>query len=142
MTVPVSNMYVTWNVGVDAVNTAIGMNVTDGGSAANSKLLDLKVNGVSRFIVYKSGDITANSVVGAQNFTSGNTPPGSARPGDNWFNTDQGVLYIFINDGDSSGWVETGPSGIGAPELKYNLDGGAPGTNFGGITTIDCGGVT
>lgn len=38
------------------VYTAIGMNVTDEGSAASSKLLNLSVNNESKFIVFKSGE--------------------------------------------------------------------------------------
>lgn len=144
MTVPISNMFTTWATSPDSQNTAIKMNVTDVASAANAKLFDLQVNGVTKFVIYKTGDVVANSVVGAQNFTASQTPPSGARIGDEWMDTDDGVLYTLIaqTTANTYAWVETGSHGIGAPELRYNLDGGAPGTTFGGTTAIDCGGVT
>ena len=34
------------------------------------------------------------------------TPPSSPSNGDQWFNTNDGTLYIYLNDGNSSQWVE------------------------------------
>lgn len=55
MTVPISSLTDTWNASGTAF-TAIGMNVTDTGHAAGSKLLDLQVGGTSKFSVAPSGD--------------------------------------------------------------------------------------
>ena len=33
------------------------------------------------------------------------TPPGSPSLGDRWYNTNTGIEYVWINDGDSSQWV-------------------------------------
>ena len=60
-TVPVSEMTATW----DASGTtfrAIRMNVTDTASASDSMLIDLKVDGNSRFNVNKNGYIEINPV--------------------------------------------------------------------------------
>jgi hypothetical protein len=40
-------------------------------------------------------------------------PPGTPNPGDFWFNTTNGILYQYNDDGDSDQWVDI--SGIGTP---------------------------
>lgn len=60
MPVALSNLSATWAASASSVNTAIKMDVTDTSSAANSKLLDLQIDGVSRFDVEKSGNVRAN----------------------------------------------------------------------------------
>ena len=50
------NMTYTWNNG-STVFTGIKYNVTDAASSASSMLMDLQVNGVSKFTVLKSGNI-------------------------------------------------------------------------------------
>lgn len=56
MTVPISSLTDTWNSSGTAF-TAIGMNVTDTGHAAASRLLDLQVGGSSKLSVQPNGDI-------------------------------------------------------------------------------------
>ena len=72
MTVPLSNLTATWATSASSVNTAIGLNVTDTLSAANAKLLDLKVNGTSKFSVDKTGNVNITGIV-----TSNTKPPTS-----------------------------------------------------------------
>lgn len=40
-------------------------------------------------------------------------PPGTPNPGDFWFNTTNGILYQYNDDGDTDQWVDI--SGIGTP---------------------------
>lgn len=61
MTVPVANMTATFS-NASITYDAIGMNVTDTASNANSTLINLKVGGTSRFNVKKTGEVTANVV--------------------------------------------------------------------------------
>lgn len=39
-------------------------------------------------------------------FYTGDTPPGNPVVGDSWFNTNDGTMYIYFNDGNTSQWVE------------------------------------
>ena len=39
-------------------------------------------------------------------FTNNSSAPGSPSDGDRWFDPDTGILYVYINDGTSSQWVE------------------------------------
>lgn len=40
----------------------------------------------------------------------GTSPPALAQPGDFWWSSDLGQLFIYYNDGDSSQWVSTTPA--------------------------------
>jgi hypothetical protein len=50
-----------------------------------------------------------------QYFISASTPTGTINSGDRWFNTTTGIELVWINDGDSSQWVQPfsvpGPAG-------------------------------
>ena len=39
-------------------------------------------------------------------FYTSDTPPSNPVVGDSWFNTNDGTMYIYVNDGTSSQWVE------------------------------------
>jgi hypothetical protein len=39
-------------------------------------------------------------------FYTGDTPPGNPVVGDSWFNTNDGTMYVYYNDGNTSQWVE------------------------------------
>ena len=64
-----------------------------------------------------TGNVTADYFVGNGSLltgidagsavTVGNVTPNSPSSGDVWFNTDSGIQYVYIDDGDSSQWVET-----------------------------------
>lgn len=44
-------------------------------------------------------------------YTFSSTAPTSPNAGDRWTDADDGITYEYINDGDSSQWVELGPVG-------------------------------
>jgi hypothetical protein len=39
-------------------------------------------------------------------FYTSDTPPSNPVDGDSWFNTNDGTMYIYVNDGNTSQWVE------------------------------------
>jgi hypothetical protein len=61
MAVALSNLGATWITSSVSVNNAIKMSVNDVNSSANSTLLNLQVNSNTKFIVYKSGDLTVGN---------------------------------------------------------------------------------
>ena len=61
MAVALSNLGATWITSSVSVNNAIKMSVNDVTSSANSTLLNLQVNSNTKFIVYKSGDLTVGN---------------------------------------------------------------------------------
>ena len=67
--------------------------------------------------------------------TVSTTAPEGSGEGDLWFNSTNATTYIYY-DGF---WVELSEGKQG--ESFANLDGGTPSTNYGGVQTIDAGGV-
>lgn len=61
---------------------------------------------------------------GSGNLTYSSTEPVSPVHGDSWFKSDTGDYYIYINDGDSSQWVEIG--GGGGSGSNYTVSSTAP----------------
>lgn len=51
---------------------------------------------------------------GAGNFTYSATAPVSPNAGDRWYDSANGVYLIYINDGNTSQWVETGNNSLPA----------------------------
>lgn len=77
---------------------------------------------------------------GNSNVTISATPPADPAEGDLWWNSDDGRLYIFFNDGTSSQWVDASPDGetIAAPVINnVTLGEGSGGTGrFTGATFL------
>ena len=48
---------------------------------------------------------------GGTTFTYSSSAPGSPSAGDEWLDSTSGILYTYVNDGNSSAWVELGPFG-------------------------------
>lgn len=65
---------------------------------------------------------TAAGITGGGSTTVSDTAPSTPSAGDQWFNSADGSLYIYYNDGSSSQWV-----GAGGPA-------GAAGADGGGVT--------
>ena len=46
-----------------------------------------------------------SAIGGGVNFYSTSTPPSNANPGDEWLDVTTGKIYKYIDDGNSSQWV-------------------------------------
>ena len=46
---------------------------------------------------------------GLTNVPDGTNPPSNPEAGNLWYNSDQGRLYIYFEDADSSQWVDASP---------------------------------
>lgn len=78
----------------------LGLNTYDG------KLFTKKsVSGTESIVEIGAGGIQ---------YTFSATPPASPAIGDEWTDSDDGITYKYINDGNSSQWVEFGPAGGGS----------------------------
>lgn len=60
--------------------------------------------------------------------TTSDTAPSNPTNGDNWYNTTDGVTYVYYNDGTSSQWVDTTPY-MNTPNIGADLFGGFSFTN-------------
>jgi len=63
---------------------------------------------------------------GSTTVTVGDTLPDSPENGNLWLNTDNGVLYVYIDDGDSEQWIQ--PASAGGFSGDYNDLTNAPAT--------------
>jgi hypothetical protein len=86
----------------------------------------------------------------AGGFTFSNTAPASPNTGDRWVNTQNGVEYTYTYDGNSYQWIQltpaksgpTGAQGIqGSTIIVGQFDGGFPYSIYGGVTSVNAGGV-
>jgi hypothetical protein len=60
----------------------------------------------------------------AYHTATGNTAPTNPQSGDQWFDTSDGTLYVYFNDGSSSQWVGvSGPQGPQGPSGASGVDG-------------------
>ena len=60
----------------------------------------------------------------AYHTATGNTAPTNPQSGDQWFDTSDGTLYVYYNDGSSSQWVGvSGPQGPQGPSGATGADG-------------------
>lgn len=87
---------------------------------------ELAINYADGVLYYKNANNSIQTIGGGNGspvegakVTISNTPPIGAEPGDLWWDSEIGVLFIYYNDGDSSQWVEAipqvlveGPSGV------------------------------
>ena len=78
---------------------------------------------------------------GGASLTVSDTPPGSPEAGNLWFESDTGNTLVYYTDANTSQWVELGQSVDSSHEFYINMDGGGPGSAYGGTPTIDGGGV-
>lgn len=140
MPVAISNLSSLWTNSANTYN-ALSLNVTTVAYEANSKLFNLKANGNVRFTVDPTGRVEAN-LVPVPRVHMQNTAPSSPFVGDEWINLDTGQSYKYTNDGNSNAWVQFGVHGIGTPEFSFNLDGGFPDSQYGGVSVIDAGALT
>lgn len=65
-----------------------------------------------------------------QKYTYSSGAPSSPVAGDEWLDSDVGILYTYVNDGNSSAWVELGAPGIASATAStvalsvIDIDGG------------------
>ena len=137
----------TGNVNTNNVNTGIvsaAGNIT-GGNLLSSGVVSVSGNVIgANFIgnvipplgseVSTTGNITGGNVIsgGARvyKYTASATVPSNGVPGDNWYATNTDKLYLYINDGTSSQWVDQSfPTSISSLAINGNL-------SVGGTLTV------
>ncbi len=76
--------------------------------------------------------------------TALDTPPADPSDGDLWYNTSDGRLYIYYNDGSTSQWVDASPIGSSGSDFSgdYNDLTNKPAIGDGTITIYESDGVT
>jgi hypothetical protein len=112
-----------WNAtkGVWDSNSGLDFNITDLADVDTTGVVDgnaLVYDGVSSQWIPGEGG-------GGGSYTISATPPADPGDGDVWFDSTDGLSYIYYDDGDSSQWVEiSGNQGSPGPGIA---DGGTTG---------------
>jgi len=78
---------------------------------------------------------------GGASLTVSDTPPAAPEAGNLWFESDTGNTLVYYTDANTSQWVEVGQSVDSSHEFYINMDGGGPTSVYGGMPTIDGGGI-
>ncbi|MBO36923.1 MAG: hypothetical protein CL612_03715 [Anaerolineaceae bacterium] len=75
--------------------------------------------------------------------TVSDTAPSNPSAGDLWYESDTGNTVVYYDDGvGAAQWVELGHAADSTVvEYALTIDGGTPSSAYGGITSIDGGGV-
>jgi hypothetical protein len=80
--------------------------------------------------VLQSNGTSAPSYSSRVNYTASSSAPSSPAVGDHWYDTDDAALLVYINDGNTSQWVEAGSPSVGAGAIQSNgrltLESGVP----------------
>ncbi len=100
----------------------------------------LAVDTTNHIFYYRSNSIW-NEVSSGASITVQDTAPSSPDAGDMWFESDTGNTLVYYEDANTSQWVEIGQSVDSSHEFFINMDGGGPTSVYGGMPTIDGGGV-
>jgi len=93
-----------------SATTYLNVNAVTGGSYSNGTI-----------ILSGTGVVNGNTITGlTKYFISASTPTSiTINNGDRWYNTNNGIELVYINDGDSSQWVQ--PSNSPGPPGYSNL---------------------
>lgn len=63
-------------------------------------------------------------------YSASTIAPVNPTPGDQWYDTNTGALLVYVNDGNTSQWVEAGSPSVGAASIQSNgrltLESGVP----------------
>ena len=92
----------------------------------------------SELKVYSGAAWSALGGGGGGSITVGDTAPASPTSGSLWYNSTSGKTFIYYEDGTSNQWVEIGAATI---DVTANYDGGNADSVYGGISSLDGGGV-
>jgi len=114
---------------------------TDGAPSAALANGALAVDTTNDTFYFRSSGSWQEVSGGGASLTVSDTPPGSPQAGNLWFESDTGNTLVYYTDANTSQWVELGQSVDSSHEFYINMDGGGPTSVYGGMPTIDGGGI-
>jgi plastocyanin len=84
--------------------------------SGNGSLIYTSANGSFTFT---PANATQGGGGGGASVTISDVAPSSPSAGDMWFDSEDLILYVYYNDGSSSQWVKSSPSGISAANVNW-----------------------
>jgi hypothetical protein len=127
----------------DALQAAAGLitNTTSGAPSATIADGAIAIDTTNDVFYYRSSSSWQQVSSGASISVS-DTAPSSPDAGDMWYESDTGNTVVYYQDANTSQWVEIGHAADSTVvEYALTIDGGTPSSSYGGITSIDAGGV-
>lgn len=122
-------------------STSYGGNLTILGNVTSANVITGNIYTTSG--IYWEGNGVAYSS-GSSNFlyTASATAPGSPTSGDQWFDTTDGTLYEYIDDGDSFQWIDIQTPTLSSNAIVTSLSGDVSTSgNISGSTIIITSGI-
>ena len=127
----------------DSLEAAAGLitNTTSGAPSATIADGAIAIDTTNDVFYYRSSSSWQQVSSGASISVS-DTAPSSPDAGDMWYESDTGNTLVYYQDAHTSQWVEVGHAADSTVvEYALTIDGGTPSSSYGGITSIDGGGV-
>jgi len=127
----------------DSLEAAAGLitNTTSGAPSATIADGAIAIDTTNDVFYYRSSSSWQQVSSGASISVS-DTAPSSPDAGDMWYESDTGNTVVYYQDANTSQWVEIGHAADSTVvEYALTIDGGTPSSSYGGITSIDAGGV-
>jgi hypothetical protein len=127
----------------DSLEAAAGLitNTTSGAPSATIADGAIAIDTTNDVFYYRSSSSWQQVSSGASISVS-DTAPSSPDAGDMWYESDTGNTLVYYQDANTSQWVEVGHAADSTVvEYALTIDGGTPSSSYGGITSIDGGGV-
>ena len=127
----------------DTLEAALGVVTlaTDGAPSTALANGALAVDTTNDTFYFRSSGAWQEVSGGGASLTVSDTAPSSPEAGNLWFESDTGNTLVYYTDANTSQWVELGQSVDSSHEFFINMDGGGPTSLYGGMPTIDAGGV-
>ena len=114
---------------------------TDGAPSAALANGAIAVDTTNDVFYFRSSGAWQEVSGGGASLTVSDTPPAAPEAGNLWFESDTGNTLVYYTDANTSQWVELGQSVDSSHDFYINIDGGGPGSAYGGTPTIDGGGI-
>ena len=121
--------------------TGIVTLATDGAPSTALANGALAVDTTNDVFYFRSSGAWQEVSGGGASLTVSDTPPAAPEAGNLWFESDTGNTLVYYTDANTSQWVEVGQSVDSSHEFYINMDGGGPDSVYGGMPTVDGGGV-
>jgi hypothetical protein len=119
------------------VATAVGAVPAPPAPATATPLTDTGTGAVGTSVKYAREDhVHPASAGGGASVTISDTAPSSPSPGNLWWESDTGLLYIYYNDGNSSQWVIAAPQPDVSAFVSTNVQSLTPTQQVQALTNI------
>jgi len=127
----------------DTLEAALGVVTLATNGAPSTALANgaLAVDTTNDTFYFRSSGAWQEVSGGGASLTVSDTAPAAPEAGNLWFESDTGNTLVYYTDANTSQWVEVGQSVDSSHEFFINMDGGVPGSSYGGTPAVDGGAI-